>query len=96
MNPARLSRPSQQDYLGLVRTPVPFLPVTDVTAADKVIPGILSPALLRNNMVDGHGDAPATTILTLMLITLQDVFPGKNDIIARHSDVLLKFDDTGK
>lgn len=96
VNPVRFSRTPQKSDVSLVRSPIPFLPIADMAAADEIIPGVFSSPLLRDHMINGHGNASTAAILTPVLITLQDVLSRKNDVIPSYPDVFLKFYDTGQ
>jgi len=75
---------------------IPLFTIAVMTTAHQIVPGIFSPSFFRNDVIDRHGYTSPTAILALVLIPLQYVFPGKNDVISSNPHILFKLHDTGK
>lgn len=96
MDPTRLSRALQKPDTGFLRRPIPLPSIAYVTAADEIIPGILSSPFFRNDVVDSHWNTSATTVLTLMLVPFQNVLPGEHNIVPLNAHIFLQLDDAGE
>ena len=69
------ARDRKQFHAGLFRRPITFLIVALHTCADEVLPRFLPAASPWYNVVHGKRQVAASTILTFVAVTPQNVLP---------------------
>ncbi len=57
--------------------------------SDNIIPGVLTPAGKRNDMINGQflGTVRLSAVLTLIVVSQDNVLSAKTDILVRDADI---------
>jgi len=91
----RSSRLAHQSQAGLLRTAITLFTVTGNASGDQVFPRFRSLALLGNDMVDRHLAVHFATVLTLMIVSPEDIPLRQNHSASGRIHVALKPHNAG-
>jgi hypothetical protein len=87
---------TKQGHLSLFGRSIPLLGVALDARADQILPCVLAAPVLGNHMVDRESAVRYSAVLTLVIVSLDDVAPGQEYPLSGNVDETAQPHDAGK